>query len=72
MNTPQTDPAAMPSAASAAPTNSALTSKVSELACVCMGLGMAPPEFNFIRNRQVMQAVFELLNDAFYSVVLTF
>uniref|UniRef100_A0AAQ5ZL54 5'-3' exoribonuclease 1 n=1 Tax=Amphiprion ocellaris TaxID=80972 RepID=A0AAQ5ZL54_AMPOC len=28
-------------------------SAVSELACVCVGLGMAPPEFSFIRNRQV-------------------
>ncbi|XP_072297045.1 5'-3' exoribonuclease 1 [Eucyclogobius newberryi] len=42
------------------PTNSAvmpnqhpvLNSKVSELACVCVGLGMAPPEFSFIGNRQ--------------------
>uniref|UniRef100_A0AAQ6A3E3 5'-3' exoribonuclease 1 n=1 Tax=Amphiprion ocellaris TaxID=80972 RepID=A0AAQ6A3E3_AMPOC len=32
---------------------SMLSSKVSELACVCVGLGMAPPEFSFIRNRQV-------------------
>ncbi|XP_061588821.1 5'-3' exoribonuclease 1 [Cololabis saira] len=52
MNSPQIDTAALPSPASAASANTALSSKVSELACVCMGLGMAPPEFNFIGNRQ--------------------
>uniref|UniRef100_A0A4W6BRE4 5'-3' exoribonuclease 1 n=1 Tax=Lates calcarifer TaxID=8187 RepID=A0A4W6BRE4_LATCA len=43
------------SPASAAPTtlpNTVLASKVSELACMCVGLGMAPPEFSYIRNRQ--------------------
>lgn len=38
--------------ASANLSNTMLTSKVSELACVCVGLGMAPPEFSFIGNRQ--------------------
>ncbi|XP_034558490.1 5'-3' exoribonuclease 1 isoform X2 [Notolabrus celidotus] len=32
--------------------NAVLSSKVSELACVCVGLGMAPPDFSFIGNRQ--------------------
>ncbi|KAM8839421.1 5'-3' exoribonuclease 1 isoform 4-T4 [Synchiropus picturatus] len=32
--------------------NTLLTTKVSELACVCAALGMAPPEFSFIHNRQ--------------------
>uniref|UniRef100_A0A3Q1CJI1 5'-3' exoribonuclease 1 n=1 Tax=Amphiprion ocellaris TaxID=80972 RepID=A0A3Q1CJI1_AMPOC len=36
----------------AGPAKAMLSSKVSELACVCVGLGMAPPEFSFIRNRQ--------------------
>ncbi|XP_047445399.1 5'-3' exoribonuclease 1 [Mugil cephalus] len=50
MNSPHDDAAVSPSPASAA--NPVLTSKVSELACVCAGLGMAPPDFSFIRNRQ--------------------
>ncbi|KAG7525653.1 5-3 exoribonuclease 1 [Solea senegalensis] len=54
MNSPHGDmPLAPP--ASAPPTNlpnALLTNKVSELACVCVGLGMAPPEFSAIRNRQ--------------------
>lgn len=32
--------------------NTVMTSKVSELACVCVGLGMVPPDFSFIRHRQ--------------------
>ncbi|XP_077580740.1 5'-3' exoribonuclease 1 [Stigmatopora nigra] len=32
--------------------NTLMASKVSELACVCVSLGMAPPEFSFIQNRQ--------------------
>uniref|UniRef100_A0A3Q1GQX5 5'-3' exoribonuclease 1 n=1 Tax=Acanthochromis polyacanthus TaxID=80966 RepID=A0A3Q1GQX5_9TELE len=36
----------------AGPAKAVLSSKVSELACICVGLGMAPPEFSFIRNRQ--------------------
>ncbi|KAM9789910.1 5'-3' exoribonuclease 1-like [Neosynchiropus ocellatus] len=32
--------------------NTLLTTKVSELACVCAALAMAPPEFSFIHNRQ--------------------
>ncbi|XP_042285493.1 5'-3' exoribonuclease 1 [Thunnus maccoyii] len=55
MNAPHGDPAALASPASATSANlpnAMLTSKVSELACVCVGLGMAPPEFSYIRNRQ--------------------
>ncbi|XP_042371693.1 5'-3' exoribonuclease 1-like, partial [Plectropomus leopardus] len=55
MNTPHADAAVIASPTMAAPanlSNSALTSKVSELACVCAGLGMAPPDFSFIGNRQ--------------------
>uniref|UniRef100_A0A671WIW7 5'-3' exoribonuclease 1 n=1 Tax=Sparus aurata TaxID=8175 RepID=A0A671WIW7_SPAAU len=51
MNSPHGD-----SPASATPanlTNAMLGSKVSELARVCVGLGMAPPDFSFIGNRQV-------------------
>lgn len=44
---------AVPSAPPAPAVNSALTSKVSELARVCVGLGMTPPDFSFMRNRQV-------------------
>ncbi|KAM8726822.1 5'-3' exoribonuclease 1 isoform 1-T1 [Acanthopagrus schlegelii] len=50
MNSPHSD-----SPATAAPTNlsnSMLGSKVSELARVCVGLGLAPPDFSFIGNRQ--------------------
>ncbi|KAF7223264.1 5'-3' exoribonuclease 1 isoform X1 [Nothobranchius furzeri] len=50
MNAPRSDAGTVPPPAPAA--NSVLTSKVSELACVCVGLGMAPPDFSFIRNRQ--------------------
>uniref|UniRef100_A0A7N6BE64 5'-3' exoribonuclease 1 n=1 Tax=Anabas testudineus TaxID=64144 RepID=A0A7N6BE64_ANATE len=50
MNVPHGDTAA--SASSANPSNTVLGSKVSELACVCVGLGMAPPEYSFIGNRQ--------------------
>nr|XP_057944195.1 5'-3' exoribonuclease 1 isoform X2 [Doryrhamphus excisus] len=32
--------------------NSLMASKVSELACVCVTLDMAPPEFSFMHNRQ--------------------
>uniref|UniRef100_A0A673CC85 5'-3' exoribonuclease 1 n=1 Tax=Sphaeramia orbicularis TaxID=375764 RepID=A0A673CC85_9TELE len=32
--------------------NAMMGSKVSELACVCVGLGMTPPDFSFIRSRQ--------------------
>ncbi|XP_054623028.1 5'-3' exoribonuclease 1 isoform X2 [Dunckerocampus dactyliophorus] len=32
--------------------NTLMASKVSELACVCVALDMAPPEFSFMRNRQ--------------------
>lgn len=54
INAPHSDSAAVtpPAPASA---NAMLSSKVSELACVCVGLGMAPPDFSYIRNRQVIQ-----------------
>lgn len=46
MNTPQADtPTKLPHAA--------LTSKVSELLHICAGLGLAPPEFNYMSNQQV-------------------
>lgn len=56
INAPHGDAAALASPAPAAsvnPSNPMLNSKVSELACVCAGFGMAPPEYSFIRNRQV-------------------
>ncbi|XP_071346640.1 5'-3' exoribonuclease 1 isoform X2 [Trachinotus anak] len=52
MNVPHGDSVAVTSPASATSTNAALSSKVSELACVCVGLGMAPPDFSYIGNRQ--------------------
>lgn len=39
-----------------------LNNKVSELACVCVGLGMAPPEFTFIGNRQAIVCQVKLSN----------
>uniref|UniRef100_A0A672GCS8 5'-3' exoribonuclease 1 n=1 Tax=Salarias fasciatus TaxID=181472 RepID=A0A672GCS8_SALFA len=44
--------AVSPSPAAAASPNAVMNSKVSELACVCARLGMAPPEFSYIGNRQ--------------------
>uniref|UniRef100_A0A3P8S923 5'-3' exoribonuclease 1 n=1 Tax=Amphiprion percula TaxID=161767 RepID=A0A3P8S923_AMPPE len=52
MNTPHNDAPMLPTPTPAGPAKAMLSSKVSELACVCVGLGMAPPEFSFIRNRQ--------------------
>ncbi|XP_035984960.1 5'-3' exoribonuclease 1 [Fundulus heteroclitus] len=52
INNAPSESVAVPPPASAAAANSALSSKVSELACVCVGLGMAPPDFSFIPNRQ--------------------
>ncbi|KAM6989495.1 5'-3' exoribonuclease 1 isoform 2-T2 [Tautogolabrus adspersus] len=52
MNNPHGDAPAPPPAAAANLSNAMLTSKVSELAYVCVGLGMAPPDFSFIGNRQ--------------------
>lgn len=55
MNSPHAEPAGLASPAPAAPANlpeALLNSKVSELACVCVGLGMAPPDFSYIHNRQ--------------------
>lgn len=49
MNAPQSDPpTSLPHAV--------LTSKVSELVHICVGLGMAPPEFNYISNQQVIRS----------------
>lgn len=56
MNAPHSDAAAAASpslAGSANLSNAVLTSKVAELACVCAGLGMAPPDFSYIGSRQV-------------------
>uniref|UniRef100_H2SH04 5'-3' exoribonuclease 1 n=1 Tax=Takifugu rubripes TaxID=31033 RepID=H2SH04_TAKRU len=45
MNAPQSDPpTSLPHAV--------LTSKVSDLVHICVALGMAPPEFNYISNQQ--------------------
>ncbi|XP_068593767.1 5'-3' exoribonuclease 1 [Cebidichthys violaceus] len=55
MNAPHGDSAVMappPLAGSASLSSAVLTSKVSELACVCVGLGMAPPDFCYIGSRQ--------------------
>ncbi|XP_053293486.1 5'-3' exoribonuclease 1 [Pleuronectes platessa] len=52
MNSPHGDTASPVSAASPNLSNALFTSKVSELACVCVGLGMVPPDFSFMRNRQ--------------------
>lgn len=54
MNAPHGDTGVLVSPATNL-SNAVLNSKVSELACVCVGLGMAPPEFSYIRNRQVTQ-----------------
>ncbi|KAM9322764.1 5'-3' exoribonuclease 1 isoform 2-T2 [Pholidichthys leucotaenia] len=48
MNVTQGDAPPPPSVTS----NTVLTSKVSELTCVCAAFGMAPPDFSFICNRQ--------------------
>ncbi|KAM3604372.1 uncharacterized protein V6R79_010194 [Siganus canaliculatus] len=49
MDAPRSERATPPMAASA---SAALGSKVSELTCLCVGLGMAPPDFSYIGNRQ--------------------
>lgn len=53
MNVPHGDP----SVSSANLSNAVLTSKVSELVRVCVGLGMAAPEFSYIGNRQVTAGI---------------
>lgn len=53
MNVPHGDA----SATSANLSNAVLSSKVSELVRVCVGLGMAPPEFSYIGNRQVTACI---------------
>uniref|UniRef100_A0A3P9K831 5'-3' exoribonuclease 1 n=1 Tax=Oryzias latipes TaxID=8090 RepID=A0A3P9K831_ORYLA len=55
MNAPQGGSPVLPSPTPAVPANAVPNSKVSELACVCMGLGMTPPDFSFLRNRQVKE-----------------
>ncbi|XP_037642996.1 5'-3' exoribonuclease 1 isoform X2 [Sebastes umbrosus] len=65
MNTPLGDSAVINSPVLAAPanlSNALLTSKVSELACVCVGLGMAPPDFSYIGNRQTVVCQVKLSN----------
>uniref|UniRef100_A0A3Q2V9U2 5'-3' exoribonuclease 1 n=2 Tax=Pseudocrenilabrinae TaxID=318546 RepID=A0A3Q2V9U2_HAPBU len=52
INVPHGDAPVLPSPAPAASANTLLGSKVSELACICVALGMAPPDFSFMRNRQ--------------------
>ncbi|XP_028987929.1 5'-3' exoribonuclease 1 isoform X2 [Betta splendens] len=55
INAPHSDTAASVSLSSVSSPNlpnTVLTSKVSELSCVCLGLAMPPPEFSFICNRQ--------------------
>ncbi|XP_029930281.1 5'-3' exoribonuclease 1 [Myripristis murdjan] len=55
MNTPQDEAVVLPPPPSATALNlpnTVMPSGVSELARICVGLGMAPPEFSFIRNRQ--------------------
>uniref|UniRef100_G3PMT1 5'-3' exoribonuclease 1 n=1 Tax=Gasterosteus aculeatus aculeatus TaxID=481459 RepID=G3PMT1_GASAC len=55
--------AASPSlAGSANLSNAVLTSKVAELACVCAGLGMAPPDFSYIGSRQAVVCQVKLSN----------
>lgn len=53
INNPPGESVTSSAPALAASANSAPSSRVSELACFCVGLGMAPPDFSFIRNRQV-------------------
>uniref|UniRef100_A0A8C2ADB8 5'-3' exoribonuclease 1 n=1 Tax=Cyprinus carpio TaxID=7962 RepID=A0A8C2ADB8_CYPCA len=55
MNTPQTDAAAAAPPPPPPPVSGQpplLPSMATELARACMGLGMGPPEFTFLRNRQ--------------------
>ncbi|KAM9718686.1 5'-3' exoribonuclease 1 [Menidia menidia] len=52
LNAPQSEAAPLPSTPPAGSSGPALTSKVSDLAYVCAGMGMAPPDFSFIGNRQ--------------------
>ncbi|XP_037537485.1 5'-3' exoribonuclease 1 [Nematolebias whitei] len=52
MNEPHSEAVQSACPAPAASATSALTSKVSELARVCVGLGMTPPDFSFVCNRQ--------------------
>ncbi|XP_017276378.1 5'-3' exoribonuclease 1 isoform X2 [Kryptolebias marmoratus] len=52
MNEPHGGAVQSASPAPAGPANPVPSSKVSDLAHVCAGQGMAPPDFSFIRNRQ--------------------
>lgn len=58
INVPHGDAPVLPSPAPAASANALLGSKVSDLACICGALGMAPPDFSFMRNRQVTRSIF--------------
>ncbi|XP_029309344.1 5'-3' exoribonuclease 1 isoform X2 [Cottoperca gobio] len=65
MNIPHSDATVMASPALAGTanlSNAVLTSKVSELACVCVGLGMAPPDFSYISNGQTVVCQVKLSN----------
>lgn len=56
INTPQADAPALTAAPLPPPLAGQpplLPSMATELGRVCMGLGMGPPEFAFLRNRQV-------------------
>ncbi|XP_061652278.1 5'-3' exoribonuclease 1 isoform X1 [Phyllopteryx taeniolatus] len=52
MNVPHGDAVESSSPVPVHQSNTLMASKVSELACVCVTLGMAPPEFSCIHNRQ--------------------
>ncbi|KAM3850341.1 5'-3' exoribonuclease 1 [Diretmus argenteus] len=52
MNAPQAEAAVLAPPLSAASLNPGLPSGVSELGRICVGLGMAPPDFSYISNRQ--------------------
>ncbi|XP_043990762.1 5'-3' exoribonuclease 1 [Gambusia affinis] len=52
INNPPGESVTLASPAPAASAHAAPGGKVSELACFCVGVGMAPPDFSFIRNRQ--------------------
>lgn len=58
MNAPQSEPPPLPPSAASQPAplnppgGAMLPSVASELSRICMGLGMGPPDFSYIRNRQ--------------------
>ncbi|XP_076018261.1 5'-3' exoribonuclease 1 [Genypterus blacodes] len=62
MNAPLAETAGSASPVLPSSSKSVVPSKVSELACICAGLGMAPPEFSYIRNRQGLVCQVKLSN----------